>query len=150
MRFQVLLTPLTGVLFTFPSRYLFTIGRWVVLSLARWSSRIHTGFHGPRATWEHHRELGALSPTGLLPSAALLSRRIRLAPELVTLRRHRCTAWWVPRPRHDNATGLSRRAGLGSSRFARRYSGSRCFFPFLGLLRCVSSPAYLLLAYVFS
>ena len=26
MRFQVLLTPLTGVLFTFPSRYLFTIG----------------------------------------------------------------------------------------------------------------------------
>ena len=27
MRFQGLLTPLTGVLFTFPSRYLFTIGR---------------------------------------------------------------------------------------------------------------------------
>ena len=27
MRFQVLWTPLTGVLFTFPSRYLFTIGR---------------------------------------------------------------------------------------------------------------------------
>jgi len=27
MWFQVLLTPLTGVLFTFPSRYLFTIGR---------------------------------------------------------------------------------------------------------------------------
>jgi hypothetical protein len=27
MRFQVLLTPLTGVLFTFPSRYLYTIGR---------------------------------------------------------------------------------------------------------------------------
>jgi hypothetical protein len=26
VRFQDLLTPLTGVLFTFPSRYLFTIG----------------------------------------------------------------------------------------------------------------------------
>ena len=33
--------------------------------------------------------------------------------------------------------------GLGSSRFARRYSGSRCCFPFLGLLRCFSSPGSL-------
>ena len=33
MRFQVLLTPLTGVLFTFPSRYLFTIGRQEYLAL---------------------------------------------------------------------------------------------------------------------
>ncbi len=33
MRFQVLLTPLTGVLFTFPSRYLFTIGRQRYLAL---------------------------------------------------------------------------------------------------------------------
>jgi hypothetical protein len=31
--------------------------------------------------------------------------------------------------------------GLGSSPFARHYSGSRDFFPFLGLLRCFSSPA---------
>ena len=32
-RFQVLFTPLTGVLFTFPSRYLFTIGRQEYLAL---------------------------------------------------------------------------------------------------------------------
>jgi hypothetical protein len=37
--------------------------------------------------------------------------------------------------------------GLGSSRFARRYSGSRCCFPFLGVLRCFSSPGSLLLPY---
>ena len=30
--------------------------------------------------------------------------------------------------------------GLGSSPFARRYSGNRCFFLFLRLLRCFSSP----------
>ena len=30
--------------------------------------------------------------------------------------------------------------GLGSFRFARRYSGNRCFFLFLRLLRCFSSP----------
>jgi hypothetical protein len=33
IRFQILFTPLAGVLFTFPSRYLFTIGRQVVFSL---------------------------------------------------------------------------------------------------------------------
>ena len=48
--FQVLLTPLAGVLFTFPSRYWFTIGHKVVFSLRRWSSRIPTGFHVPRGT----------------------------------------------------------------------------------------------------
>jgi hypothetical protein len=39
-----------GVLFTFPSRYLFTIGRLVVFSLGRWSSQIPAGFHVSRRT----------------------------------------------------------------------------------------------------
>ena len=34
-------------------------------------------------------------------------------------------------------------AGLGSSHFARRYFGNRCFFLFLRLLRCFSSPGSL-------
>ena len=34
-------------------------------------------------------------------------------------------------------------AGLGSSGFARRYSRNRCFFLFLRLLRCFSSPGSL-------
>jgi hypothetical protein len=38
---------------------------------------------------------------------------------------------------------------LGSSLFARHYSGSRGFFPFLRVLRCFSSPACLSLPYVF-
>ena len=54
MRFQVLLTPLTGVLFTFPSRYLFTIGRQGVFSLTRWSWQIQTGLHVSRLTWVPH------------------------------------------------------------------------------------------------
>ncbi len=48
--FQVLFHSPPGVLFTFPSRYWFTIGRRVVFSLGRWSSRIPTGFHVPRGT----------------------------------------------------------------------------------------------------
>src|SRR5207247_850352 len=49
----------------------------------------------------------------------------------------------------DNDCRLSRRAGLGSSPFARHYSGSRGFFPFLRVLRCFSSPACLFLPYGF-
>ena len=39
-----------GVLFTFPSRYLFAIGHRVVLRLGRWSSHVQTGFLVSRPT----------------------------------------------------------------------------------------------------
>src|SRR5215204_1631149 len=72
-RFQVLFHSPPGVLFTFPSRYWFTIGRQGVLSLRGWSPQIHTGFPGSRATREHHSETDRLSPTGLLPPMAARS-----------------------------------------------------------------------------
>ena len=46
-----LFTLLFGVLFTFPSRYWFTIGCQVVFSLGRWSSLIPTEFLVLRGTW---------------------------------------------------------------------------------------------------
>ena len=56
--FRIYFTPLTAVLFTFPSRYLFTIGRQLVFSLTQWSASIHTKFHLycvtqelPRGVW---------------------------------------------------------------------------------------------------
>ena len=49
-RFQVSFTPLVGVLFTFPSRYLCTIGRQGVFRLGGWSPHVQTGFHVPRPT----------------------------------------------------------------------------------------------------
>src|SRR5450631_3280875 len=48
--------PLTGALFTFPSRYLCTIGHQGVFRLRGWSPQIHTGFLGPRATWDPARK----------------------------------------------------------------------------------------------
>ena len=48
--FQVLLTPLIGVLFIVQSPYWSTIGRRVVLSLGGWAPRFHTEFHELRAT----------------------------------------------------------------------------------------------------
>ena len=51
--FQVLLTPLIGVLFIFRSRYYFTIGHRVVLSLGEWAPLLRTEFHEIRATLDH-------------------------------------------------------------------------------------------------
>ena len=50
--FRISFTPRTGVLFTCPSRYSFTIGHRLVFSLGRWSSQIPTGFHVSRGTQE--------------------------------------------------------------------------------------------------
>src|SRR5699024_4040232 len=49
-RFQVLFHSPSGVLFTFPSRYWFTIGHYVVFSLERWFSQLPTEFHVLRCT----------------------------------------------------------------------------------------------------
>src|SRR3970040_1629877 len=54
--FRFYFTPLTGVLFAFPSRYWFTIGRQGIFSLGGWSLRIPTGFHVSRSTWERWPE----------------------------------------------------------------------------------------------
>ena len=48
--FRVYFTPFTRVLFAFPSRYWFAIGRSVVFSLGGWSPHVQTGFHVPRPT----------------------------------------------------------------------------------------------------
>ena len=53
-------------------------------------------------------------------------------------------------PRKNNGYSLSRPYGLGSSPFARRYSGNHFCFLFLRVLRCFSSPGSLRMAYVFS
>ena len=48
--FRFYFTPLLRVLFTFPSRYQFTIGLSGVFSLTGWSRQIHTGLHVSRTT----------------------------------------------------------------------------------------------------
>ena len=48
--FQVLFHSPPGVLFTFPSRYCFTIGHQVVFSLMGWSPLFHTRFPVSRTT----------------------------------------------------------------------------------------------------
>ena len=124
--FRFFFTPLFGVLFTFPSRYLSTIGLTVVLSLGGWCRQIRTGFLRPRPTQDaatvcHRfrvRGSHALRPAfpGPFP--------YRSPPDVAVLQ---------PRARLDAR-------GLGSSAFARRYSRNHCCLPFLRVLRCFSSP----------
>ena len=119
-------TPLVGVLFTFPSRYSYTIGLSGVFSLAGWSRRIRAGFLVTRVTQDDARERNA-SRKGLSPAAARLSRRFRS----------------LPASRTDGPTTPTVRRhtdGLGSSPVARHYWGNHCCFLFLRVLRCFSSP----------
>ena len=132
-RFHVLFHSPPGVLFTFPSRYCFAIGHTVVLSLTRWSSRIHTEFHVLRATRDTASSV-QFSVTGLSPSVAC----------------HSNTSPNIPDTRCCPTTPILESIGLGSSPFARRYSGSLFYFHFLQLLRCFSSLGWLAPAYGFS
>ena len=67
------------------------------------------------------------SLTGLSPSPAGLSISVLLTRKVTY-------AVLTPECTHS---------GLGSFPFARRYSGNRCFFLFLRVLRCFSSPGSL-------
>ena len=70
-RFQVLFHSPPGVLFTFPSRYFFAIGHWVVFRLGGWSPRLPTGFHVSGGTLDPASGFH-LSPTRLsLPMVCL-------------------------------------------------------------------------------
>ena len=105
--FQVLFTPLKGVLFTIQSPYLYTIGRRVVLSLGGWSPLLHAEFHELDAT------LGLLSKEG--------SRfRVRDCHPLWCAFPDTSTndAFVTPR---GPATPQCMHHGLGYSAFARRY-----------------------------
>ena len=64
----------SGVLFTFPSRYLFTIGRQEYLALDEWSTQIPTRFPGFPVVLRNATGVRSLSPTGLSPSLVARSR----------------------------------------------------------------------------
>src|SRR5690606_16151302 len=107
-RFQVLFHSPPGVLFTFPSRYWFTIGRQGVFSLGRWSCQIHAGFPVPRATRDPFRREQVFGYRTVTFYGGPFQTS---SPNLLF-----CHSMWnVPRPPPVKPSGL------GSSAFARRY-----------------------------
>ena len=72
--FRFYFTALTGLLFTFPSRYWFTIGNIKYLAFPGRPGRFPRGFRSPRYSSKIARSTKGFSNTGLLPSLASLSR----------------------------------------------------------------------------
>jgi hypothetical protein len=104
--FRFYFTPLTGVLFTIPSRYLFTIGCQRVFSLIQWSGQIHAEFHVHRITWDASRGQGSFAHPALTVSGHFF-HSVKLAFLSPTLRSRN--------PARINPDGL------GCSAFARHY-----------------------------
>ena len=113
------------MLFTFPSRYWFAIGLLIVFSLGGWCRQIQTGFLRSRPTQGTGSDR-ILARTGLSPCAAGLPRPFPFANfhDIEALQPRACLN--IP--------------GLGSSAFARHYLRNHCYFLFLRVLRCFSSP----------
>ena len=122
-RFQVCFTPLAGVLFAFPSRYLSTIGHHGVLRLGGWSPRIRTGFHVSRPTWDPGWP-GRAFGYGAFTRCGRTFQSVRLAS---------------PVPCPGPATPDGKPSGLAWCAFARHYSRNRVCFPLLQVLRCFTS-----------
>ena len=127
--FQVLFHSPPGVLFTFPSQY-------YALSVTK-----------------EYLALGGGPPDFPQGSTCLVVLRIPLA--LLRFRIRGFHPLWLafPIPFFYPLSHLVRsitpdctQSGLGSFHFARRYFGNRCFFLFLRLLRCFSSPGSLCMA----
>jgi hypothetical protein len=126
-RFQVLFHSPSGVLFTFPSRYSFTIGRQEYLALDGGPPSFPHGDlprgtqvvgHGGRFAFAYR----AVTFSG--PPFQAGSASERLGNSAGALRRP------VGRPLQPpprNGRNLSRWVGLGSSPFARHYSGNALF-----------------------
>jgi hypothetical protein len=129
--FQVYFTPLIGVLFTFPSRYSFTIGRQDVLSLGRWSSQIPSGFLVPQGTQVCDQGVRKRFAYGGLTLYAAGFNRLLLRFGLLSPRRVCSHARRILQPRPSNACRLAlNRFGLVPVRS-----------PLLGESRLISVPA---------
>ena len=116
-------TPLTAVLFTFPSRYLSTIGHQNVFSLIPWSGRVHAKFHVHRVTQGTARVLSVFGYGSFTLWGAAFH------PLHLTVRI----------PYRSPTTPGSKLPGLGSSVFARHYLRNHARFLLLRLLRCFTS-----------
>ena len=112
-----------------------TIGHRVVFRLGGWAPLLQTGLHVSGPT--------LVPPWGsnhfVYRDFTFCVRPFRNRSTMITFSRY-----WRP------ATPADKSAGLASFPFARRYLENRCFFLFLGLLRCFSSPRSLLTGYVFT
>jgi hypothetical protein len=103
--FQILLTPLIGVLFIVQSPYWSTIGRRGVLSLGGWAPLLHTEFHELRATLERQPRVQVFAYRTITFYGFAFQQILLTIPLFMSA----------------STTPESKLSGLGYSAFARRY-----------------------------
>ena len=105
---------------------LFSIGHWVVFRLGGWALLLQTGLHVSGPTLDPHL------------------CRLHFKYETLTLfGEHFHTSSSIHSASFMSPQPQRQAFGLASFPFARRYLGNRCFFLFLRVLRCFSSPGSL-------
>ena len=121
-RFQVLFHSPPGVLFTFPSRYWYAIGRRVVFRLGWWSTRLRPGFHVPGPTQGRSPRPARGFAYGALTRCGRPSHAVPLPT--AGARPGRQPRGVAPcNPGGANAAARMRSPVWPSAPFARRYSG---------------------------
>ena len=129
-----------GVLFTFPSRYCFTIGHLSYLALDHGRPCFNRNSTCSGLLRLHTQTVTMLSPTGLSPSKVGFPNTVQLTLSFVTARRLCRILPYVPAtPICATPAGLHA-FGLGCSPFAHHYSGYLFDFFYIRLLRCFTSP----------
>jgi hypothetical protein len=109
IRFQVLFHSPLGVLFTFPSRYLSSIGHCLVFSLGGWSPQIPSGFHVSGGTQDTSRAVNIFDYRAITLFCHTF-QSVHLMLTSLTSKSYN--------PQFKNELGL------GSYPFARHYSGN--------------------------
>ena len=148
IRFQVLFHSPPGVLFTFPSRYLCTIGRQGVFSLGRWASQLPTGLLGPRGTRDSAREHAHVFGYGPVTLSGPAFQPVRLTLTALTSP----LAWRPALPSTPAQQRCQASSLYGFGLFPVRsplLGKSLACFLFLRVLRCFSSPGITGSAYLF-
>ena len=124
--FRICFTPLAGVLFTVPSRYWCTIGRWRYLALGGGPPRFPPDFSCPAVlTIRDHPPQPGLAYGALTRSGRPFQWRSAL--QIPSGEGSTAPSITLVQPSYGSASQLVRRISLGSSPFARRYSGNLLF-----------------------
>jgi len=130
-QFQVLFNSLCRVLFTFPSRYLWTIGIRMIFSLRRCLPPVFSMRFKTYLLWDRKPTVNLFAATdGILTHYE--------NPFSKDLNHKHKNSWNASIPHTSRELPGSRDSRMGSSRFTRSYSGNHFYFLFLRLLICLN------------
>ena len=125
--FQFLFHSPPWVLFTFPSRYLYTIGHQGVFSLTQWSGQIPTKLHVLRGTREYTLLFASYFYVRGCHALWLSFPEHSINKKSTTQNLYELNVY-TSQPLHHNVYRLSRDTILGFSPFAHHYLGNHFVF----------------------